>query len=238
MATLTRGHIKTRVKLHTGRSDKDTLIEYTCDDLLKEACNEHDFEYVIENTEVQTTADQAYVSLPTGFLTLVSASVVEKADGTTVDRVWDLTVKGRQWWQSHIIDAGNWTAGDPSFGMLDIANDRLYLAKIPDDTVYYIKLYYTKYPAFTDDTTENPIPLLDNWLVRKCTEEVFDSIEQFRDAKKWGGKAVKSLHHAKRMNKRHSGKERKREERARVSAGNNPLGQVIRTTGLYEQNWS
>ena len=238
MATLTRGNIKTRVQLHTGRTDKDTLIEYTCDDLLKEACNEHDFEYVIENTEVQTTATQAYVDLPSGFLTLVSATVIEKADGTNVDRVWDLYVKGRQWWQSHVIDAGNWSSGTPVYGMLDIANDKLYLAKIPDDTIYYIKLYYTVYPSFTDDSTANPIPLLDNWLVRKCTEEVFDSIEQFRDAKKWGGKAAKSLYHAKLKNKRHSGKERKREERSRISAGNNPVGPVIRTTGYFDLDWT
>jgi hypothetical protein len=238
MATLTRTTIKARVNLNTGRSDKDTLIEYACDDLLKEACNEHDFEYIIENTEVQTTADQAYVDLPSGFLTLVSAAIVEKADGTTVDNIWNLTVKGRQWWASHIIDASKWTTGDPAFAMLDIANSRLYLAKVPSGTEFYIQLRYTVYPSFATDATENPIPLLDNWIVARCTEEVFDSLEQFRDSKKWGIKAVKALHHAKRMNKRHSGKERKREERARTPSDNNPVGDVIRTTGLYEQNWS
>ena len=156
-----RSEIKTLVNYNTQRTDKTTLIELLCDMALKTAINKHNFEPAYSVTTETCVIDQDYVSLPSGLISMISVRVRDSNN----QRNWPLIIKGTLWWDERIGTPADSNSGEPAYGFIDITSNKLYLYRVPDSTDLQIIMRAATYPAFASDSVENPIPVLDLWIV-------------------------------------------------------------------------
>lgn len=181
-----RDTIQAIVKLNTGRTDKDTLMNYLCDNALKLATIKHPFkdtcsipsDFTI--TEDETTVD---ISATTNIIRVLTARIVE-ADGSRNKRLW---LKHRQWWDEHVINPEDNQKGWPEFGLkvgTNIILDRPAIDNLE------LRLRVSTTPSFADGSTECPIEVLDIFIEQYVTAYVFHSIQQDRAFYFWKTEAL------------------------------------------------
>ncbi len=163
----TRGEIKTLVRSHTGRS-KEALENSLCDSALKLALQKHSFKDGISTpSDFTLTEDETSVDISSASpLGIVTARIVE-ADGS---RNLPLIIKGKSWWDEHVINPEDNTKGWPKFG-LRIGGTMYFNGPLMSGLE--LRLRITTEQTFTDDDTECPIACLDLFVERYVTSEVF-----------------------------------------------------------------
>ena len=164
----TRLQIKVLVRSHTGRT-KDTLENSLCDSALKLALLKHPFNDAISTpadftlTEDATTLDISSVSA----FKIVTARIVE-ADGK-INR--PLTLKNRTWWDEHVVNAEDNIKGWPVYCLRTA--DTITFDRPIIRSGLELRLRITTEQTFTDDTTVCPIAVLDLFVEKWVTAEVF-----------------------------------------------------------------
>lgn len=163
----TRGEIKTLIRSHTGRS-KEALENSLCDSALKLALQKHHFKDAISMpSDFTLTEDATSVDISSASpLGIVTARIVE-ADGS---RNTALIIKGKSWWDEHVINAEDNTKGWPKFGLR--IGDTMYF-NCPLIDGLELRLRITTAQTFTNDSTECPIEGLDLFVEKWVTSEVF-----------------------------------------------------------------
>ncbi len=168
----TRGEIIVLSELHHGRTDKDTLMDSLCDTALKVALIAHPFKDACslpDDFSITEDATSVDISATDNIVHIVTARIVE-ADGTQNERLW---LKGRQWWDTNVINPEDSMKGWPVYGLrwgTNIILDRPAISGLE------LRLRVTTTPTFTDDDTECSIELLDIFVEQYVTAYVFHSI--------------------------------------------------------------
>jgi len=166
----TRSTIKTLIRSHTGLT-KETVENAACDTALKLALLRHPFRDAISTPADFTLTEDAYsVDISSASaLGIVTARIVE-ADGK---RNTELILKNRTWWDKNIINAEDNVKGWPLHGMRTGSTmnfDR------PLQSGLELRLRITTEQTFTDDNTVCPIAILDIFVEKYATYEVFMDI--------------------------------------------------------------
>jgi hypothetical protein len=163
----TRAEIKTLVESHTGRT-KDTLENSTCDSALKVALTKHPFNDAISTpSDFTLTEDGTSVDISSASaLQIVTARIVE-ADGS---RNTQLIMKNRTWWDENVINPEDNTKGWPIYGLK--AGSTVYFDRPLQDGLE-LRIRVTTEQTFAADATECPIALLDIFVEKYVTAEVF-----------------------------------------------------------------
>ncbi len=166
----TRLQIKTLVRSHTGRTKED-LENSNCDSALKLALTKHPFNDAISTPSDFTLTEDTWkvdISSASPFQ-IVTAKIVE-ADGS---RNLPLIIKNRTWWDEHIVNPEDNTKGWPVYGLR--AGDYIYFDR-PLQSGLELRLRITSEQTFASDSTECPIGILDLFVEKYVTAEVFADI--------------------------------------------------------------
>jgi len=195
---LTRTQIKTLVQSYTGKLNKATLIETLCDLALNEAVRKYPFDSSrlsspissAEATEthrsmIQTVADEVEITLPATVVNLISVELLD----TSTDVSYSVALKP-DWWFAKLAGSNQYeTQGIPEYAC---RQGGVLKFNRPFDAVYTVRIRYSWYPVFEEDDDENPIAVLDTFLVDYVTAHVFLSIEDKDNFAVWMVKAVGS----------------------------------------------
>lgn len=183
----TRGEIKALVQDHTGRADKDTLIESLCDSALKYAVQTYHFRdaVTLETTSTLTAGDLSFdlTTLATTPYKILSAVWVN--DGDTQGSL--LVLKNRQWWDKFVIFPGGNNQGIPVYALKE-KNTLFFSQAVNGD--WKLQLRYLSIPTYTDDSTETPIEDLDLFIEYRVTSDVFFSLKDKENYFAWNRRAI------------------------------------------------
>ncbi len=192
---MTRAELRTAGVSNIGaRIDKNTVINTALDLGLKALARRHEWDDLRTSVDLETVATEQEVSLPSDFLALLEARYI---NGTIS---WLLEYKTKRWlverWPN--ISANNNTKPEKFY----VASGSMFLFPVPD-AAYTIRVSYVAEPAdFADDSTENPVSVLDLSLLSWATHYVMMSMENFAAAAGWLALSEKHLLDAIRSDKR------------------------------------
>ena len=183
----TRDEIEAIVELHTGKSDKETLMHGLCDNALKYAEQRHTFDDSVKlSKDISITEDATSVALPTEDVDSVALTTREVvtvrliATDTDLNR-W-LFIKNRRWWDTHIVNQEDNLKAWPMFGMrvgADLILDRPCRASLT------ARFRVSKFLSFATGTTECPVTLLEIFVEHYVTAMVFLSLEDVEKYHFW-----------------------------------------------------
>jgi hypothetical protein len=202
-------------------------MQSLCNDALKVAVDDHDFNPLRVETDRTCVADQAYVTLPTDIIELLAVRGRDSAAGVS----WPVTVKSVSWWETYIGTSSDEGSHRPVLAAEDKANSNLLIFPPPSTTDYHIIMLATSYPSFAGDATENPVPVLDQWLIDWVTHRIFKSLQLHNDSDYWKRAAIMSMKRAKLSDLRQPAKDRVAGKRSLIRRSNHPISPGIVTTG-------
>ncbi len=167
----TRDEIEALVEIHTGKTDKDTLMHSLCDNALKAAILKHTFEDTRSTpSDVTTTEADTECDLPTGTRELISVRVIDSA----VDANTLLILKPQTWWDKYIINPEDNGQGWPKYG-LRFGTELLFDRPVNANITFRFRI--STIPTFTSGSTECPIDVLDLFVEYYVTAFVYLSLE-------------------------------------------------------------
>ena len=180
----TRGAIKTLVRSHTGRS-KEALENSLCDSALKIALTKHPFKDAMSTpSDIALTEDLYSVDISSvSAFHIVTARIVE-ASGS---RNTELIIKNRTWWDKNIVNPEDNLKGWPEYGLH--AGNTMYFDK-PLQSGLELRLRITTEQTFTDDNTTCPIALLDIFVEKYVTANVFADVANTERYLFWKSEAI------------------------------------------------
>jgi len=182
----TRAELRALVLPHIGnRTDKTVVINEGLEDGLSEAMKVHAFKTKEVETDVSISDGSTYAAFPSNTLELVEARLI---DGTSS---WPITIKDKKWLVERWPNVSSLSTNKPVYAYEE--GDKLYLYPISNGS-YTVRMTTRAKATFSDvDGTENPVPLLKQYLVRYAVAHVFDDVQLFDFAAKWEQKAATSL---------------------------------------------
>ena len=183
----TRAQIKAVVQEFTKRgTEKATLIELMCDEALRLAIQAHPFmDAQSEPADIAITASATSVSLSTitGLRHIISARIVDASNDTS-----ELIMRSATWWDMYVANPAMNNQGWPSSGLWR-GTSTLYL-DCPADSGLSLKMRVATDKAFTTDSTECPVAVLDMFVTNYVVAKVYQALEQLESYKTWYFQAV------------------------------------------------
>ncbi len=176
----TRGELRTKVETSSKRVDKEDLINDGLDIALHDACIEHNFREMKVEVDLSASEDDLSEALPDDFYQLLEVRLI---DGTSS---YDLKVKPKTWVVEKFPNIAEDSSSLPDFVYEE--GGSLYFS-VGLDADYTIRVTYYKLLTFTDDSTENPVPVLENYLIFSALSWLFNSLEMERRGAFWEVKA-------------------------------------------------
>jgi hypothetical protein len=180
----TRLELRTSVRRRFPRADRDDLIDEALDAGLKNAYQIHKFRRKTRVTAGLTVADLAtYAALPSDMGELVAVSDI------TDTIALPIPLKPKTW-----LDRFYPNLDAESHGTIPcccVAGDYLTFPK--NSGLKSLLLDYYKEVSLDENSTVNPIPRLNTYLVRYALAEVFASIRDFESSTNWEKKAAQAL---------------------------------------------
>jgi len=175
----TRSEIEAIVELHTGKTDKDTLMHNLCDNALRLAQMKHFFhESVVLSGDETLTEDALSVAVPTTDLDSNAITVKEilsiRIVNTADDRSSYLPLRNSVWWDENVLVPADNMKGWPLYGLHYGSN--IYFDR-PLDADLTARFRVVKELSFAGDATECPVPDLQVFVEHFVTAHVFMSIE-------------------------------------------------------------
>lgn len=166
----TRSQIKTLVQSRTGRTDKDTIIEFACDEALQKAMMIHDFDLNTElDADISVVEDDLYATLATDVYKVISALTIDSGDSAAI-----LEIKDKTWFDRFALNPSDNLKAQPTHAYF--SGGRLYF-NCACDASYTVRVRTTSIPSFSSDSTECPISTLDIYVAAYATSEVFFDLE-------------------------------------------------------------
>ena len=181
-----RHKIKRMVEMNLGGRSNDELENALCDEALDVALDSHNFNDAITiPSDFTITEDATSVSISsiTKLKNIVTARIVE-ASGSLNTK---LVMKNRTWWDTFVVEAEDNQKGWPAYGLR--AGTTIYLDR-PAQSGLELRLRVTTLQTFTNDNTECPIAILDKFVVKYVTAEVFAKLGLVEKARDWRSKAL------------------------------------------------
>jgi len=188
-----RSEMRSIVQDLTGRDDKDSLINSAFDLAYRHFCQRHDFRSMISEESDSISEGDAYVSLPSGTHHLLEARIIDGQLSYALD------IRSKLWLVKRWPNISALAEAKPSKGYVE--GSKLYLYPVSDGD-YDVYFTITKIPSFSDDSTDNTIPELDNALVYWASAFVFQSLKMIPEAREWFSMAEKEFIEAKRTDMR------------------------------------
>jgi len=182
----TREQIKVAVGYNTGRAtEKDEFIDSMCNEALDVALREHPFRDAQSTDSISITEGDVSVNLSsiTDLTDIISARILET--GSNAYR--PLILRDRVWWDRHVVDPASNMQGWPSFGLW--FGDLMYFER-PVQSGLTLHLVFVASQQFDSDSTVNPIPILDTFIVQYVTAMVFQAIQDMNAAILWSNRAL------------------------------------------------
>ena len=176
----TRAELRTKVETSTKRFDKETLINDGLDIALHDACIEHNFREMKVEADLSASEDDLLVALPSDFYQLLEVRLIDDTSS------YKLKVKSKTWVVERFPNIGADSSSLPDFVYLE--GGSIYFS-VPLDADYTVRVSYYKLLTFTDDSTENPVPVLENYLVFSALAWLYNSLEMERRGAFWEVKA-------------------------------------------------
>ncbi len=176
----TRSELRTKVETSSKRVDKETLINDGLDMALHDACIEHNFREMKVEVDLSASEDDLLEALPSDFYQLLEVRLI---DGTSS---YDLEVKSKTWVVERFPNIAEDSSSLPDFVYEE--GGSLYFST-PLDADYTVRVSYYKLLTFTDDSTENPVPVLENYLIFSTLSWLYNSLEMERRGAFWEVKA-------------------------------------------------
>jgi hypothetical protein len=181
----TRDTIKNVVELNIGRSN--TVLENRlCDEALKIALLAHPFDDgTSQPSDFTITEDATSVDISgtSNILTIVTARIVQASGDLNAK----LKLKNRTWWDEHVLNPEDNQKGWPVYGLhfgTNIVLDR------PAESNLELRLRVTTDKVFDNDNTVCPIAVLDKFVIKYVTAQMFKQLKQFNAAKEWRKEAL------------------------------------------------
>ncbi len=178
----TRAQIKVSVDANTGRgTEKTTLIESLCDEALKIAGNEHPFRDAQDDPTIIAITEDAVsvdISAITNLVHIVTARIIQDSGSLYSP----LFMRDRAWWDRNIVNPADNQKGWPRNGL---RWESTVLLERPAESDLQLQLIVSQEKAFTDDSTECPIKILDTFIVQYATAFVFLSIQNMESYAFW-----------------------------------------------------
>jgi hypothetical protein len=171
----TRAQIKAMVKLLTGRSDKDTLIETLCDDALKTAVMRHNFRDAHKESVFNITTNYVYVDISSA--NLLNISTCRIIDSVTEDSA-PLILKSKIWFDKTFTNPDDNMQAWPTYACR-FGGNLLFNCPVEANKALYTRASYI--PTFTNDSTVCPISLIDLFIEKFVTAKVFLGTEETLD---------------------------------------------------------
>jgi len=181
----TRFQIKEIVELNVGRSN-EALENVLCNEALKMALIVHPFtDAASVPSDFTLTEDATSVSIAAteNIVDVISARIVEASGSLNTS----LIMKNRFWWDKHIINPEDNQKGWPVYGMR--AKSVIHFDR-PLESGLELRLRLTTEQTFTNDNTECPIGVLDKFVIKYVTAQMFKQLKQFDVAKEWRAEAL------------------------------------------------
>ncbi len=179
----TRDEIQTLVESHTGKTNKDTLMDSLCDTALKSAVLKHTFEDSRSTpAAVAIIEDATSCALPSGTREIISVRIVD----SVTDASAPLALKPQTWWDRNVITPDDNMRGWPFYGLRFGTN--LILDR-PVEANLTALFRISTIPTFTSGSTECPIAVLDVFVEYFVTAFVFLSLEDKENFTFWMGLA-------------------------------------------------
>ena len=175
----TRAELRTRVVAITKRTDKTTVINEALDMGLADAAWPHDWREMKSIETLSASAGDTSISLPTGTHHVSEARFI---NGTQSHK---LIILPRTRFLRMFPNVADAQETKPQYVYVD--NDTMFFnGPLSDDFDIYATCYIL--PSFTDDSTENPISVLNNALTYFMLSFLYDSMEMFSAARVWDGR--------------------------------------------------
>lgn len=190
---MNRSEIRALVRDHTGRTDKDSLINSMINAALKKVSSEHIWRDLLTEAEVTMTPDQPFVDLVSTVRRLSEVRIINGLQS------YKLVVRTKTFLVERWPDFGSQSSGKPRFGYLE--GTRLHLVPAPDENLTLRYSYYARDTVFTDDTTELTIDITDEAVIAYATFRTFKSLQQHDDAAQWFLDYKEALKDAKTMDR-------------------------------------
>lgn len=186
-ASHTRAQIKTLVDGRTGRAtEKNTLINFECDQALKLAIHKHPFrDATTTKDDISITENAVSVDISTikSLVDIISSRIIE----TGTDSYASLIMKDRNWWDKNVINPSSNMKGWPKYGLRDGSMVKL---DGPANSGLSLRLRVTQEYTFGSDDSQCPVPILDAFVTAYVTAEVFLAIENHESYVYWHRKAL------------------------------------------------
>ncbi len=176
----TRAELRTKVETSSKRVDKTTLIDDGLDIALHDACIEYNFREMQATADLSVSEDDIVEALPSDFYQLLEVRLINDTSS------YKLKVKSKTWVVERFPNITADSSSLPDF--VYVEGGSLYFST-PLDADYTVRISYYKLLTFTDDSTENPVPVLENYLVFSTLSWLFNSLEMERRGAFWEVKA-------------------------------------------------
>jgi len=182
----TRHKIKRMVEMNLGGRSNDELENMLCDEALDIALDNHNFGDAISiPSDITITEDAISVNISavTNLKNIVTARIVQ-ASG---DLNKKLIMKNRTWWDTFVVNPEDNQKGWPNYGLR--AGTTIHIDR-PAESNLELRLRVTTIQKFSTDNTECPIAILDKFIVKYVTSEMFAKLGQHEKARDWRSKAL------------------------------------------------
>lgn len=170
---MTLGDLKALVRGNIARTDKDDLIPTWINKGLRRIARDHDWRALDTWVELQTTAGQDFVTLPSNLRLLW----LVRADARLIEELHPVELEQLQPDRTVVL------RGRPVAYAQSGTTLRIYPA--PDRT-YTVQLFYSRWPApLVSNTDEPEIPGIDDALEGAATHEAYMHMQLYEDAREW-----------------------------------------------------
>jgi len=210
---MTRKELKDAVRTHFENTTvKNELIEQGLSFGLKTFAQEHDFSIrALTRTGVALTANVETFILSSSE-EIQRVKEVRVLDGTSA---YSVQIKEKSWFVKKFPNPTESSPSKPLYCYQEA--NTLYFAPVPDSDYDIEYTYIPDESSFTEDSSENPIPLLDHALVCWATAYLFDSMQKFQEGRLWRSNSYAAFASAVKRDKRTYTR--------RIAAGSRPAGQ-------------
>lgn len=183
----TRLTLRTRVASRTGRGSEVNFISIVndaFDEFLRRCARMHDFREMRSTVTLAFSTGDYYKSLPLTSLLGFETSIhhilgVSGYLTTSAENVFPVKLKSEEWLNRRFPDRIRSTAISQAPAFAARVGSRLDL-QAPASDGYTLSLRVSSLPlVFANDVTSNPIPSLDEALVRYGTYMVYESVEAY-----------------------------------------------------------
>ncbi|MEK0324560.1 MAG: hypothetical protein QQN63_02555 [Nitrosopumilus sp.] len=190
---MNRADIRNLVMLHTGRTDKASLINSMITAALKKVSSEHIWRDLLTEASVTMIVDGPSVTLASNMRRLSEVRVINGLNS------YKLEIRPKAWLVQRWPDFTSLASSKPRMAYLE--GLKLFLLPPSDEALIIKYSYYKRITDLTGDNTALEIDIVDEAVIAYATYRTFKSLQQHEDAVAWFADYKESIMNAKAMDR-------------------------------------